>query len=180
MFRKSHLGVGGLAIIGVLFIAIMILANFLLRGAQVDLTQDKLFTLSDGTKNIVDNLKEPVNLYLFFSEKTATPQNEEKNYGIRVRELLEQLVRRSNGKLTLKVVDPQPFTDDEDRASELGILAKPVGMMGEKLYLGLAATNSTDGKEVIPYLDPHLDEQLEYDVAKLIHKLSSAKKPVVG
>src|SRR4029078_7574400 len=109
MFRKAHLGAGGLAIIGVLFIAIMILANFLLRGAQVDLTQDKLFTLSDGTKNIVAHLKEPVNLYLFFSEKTATPQNEEKNYGIRVRELLEQLVRRAHGKLTLHVLDARAF-----------------------------------------------------------------------
>ena len=180
MFQKTTLNAGTLTIVGVLFVGIMLLANYWLRGAQIDLTSDRLYTISDGTRHIVSGLKEPVNLYLFFSEKTATPQNEEKNYGIRVRELLEQLVRRSNGKLTLKVVDPQPFTDDEDRASELGILAKPVGMMGEKLYLGLAATNSTDGKEVIPYLDPHLDEQLEYDVAKLIHKLSTAKKPVIA
>jgi len=180
MFKKSHLGVGGLAIIGVLFIAIMLLAGTLLRGAQIDLTADKLYTLSEGTKNIVGNLKEPVNLYLFFSEKTASSRHEEKNYGIRVRELLEELVRRSNGKLTLKVIDPKPYSEEEDRATELGINAVPVGSMGEKLYLGLAATNSTDGKEAIPYLDPRLDEQLEYDVAKLIHKLSSTKKPVVG
>jgi len=180
MFKKSHLGAGGLAIIGVLFIAIMLLAGTLLRGAQIDLTADKLYTLSEGTRNIVGNLKEPVNLYLFFSEKTASSRHEEKNYGIRVRELLEELVRRSNGKLTLKVIDPKPYSEEEDRATELGINAVPVGSMGEKLYLGLAATNSTDGKEAIPYLDPRLDEQLEYDVAKLIHKLSSTKKPVVG
>jgi ABC-type uncharacterized transport system involved in gliding motility auxiliary subunit len=173
------LGVGGLAVTGLLFIAIMLLAGFLLRGAQVDLTKDKLYTLSDGTKNIVGNLKEPVNLYLFFSESAAATRPE-KNYGIRVRELLEQLVRRSDGKLTLKVIDPQPYTDEEDHASEFGISAVPVGAMGEKLYLGLAATNSTDGKEAIPYLDPRLDEQLEYEVAKLIHKLSNAKKPVIG
>jgi len=180
MFKKSHLGIGGLALIGLLFIGIMLLAGTLLRGAQLDLTQDRLYSLSDGTKRIIGNLKEPVNLYFFFSEKAAANRHEEKNYGKRVRELLEELVSRSNGKLTLKVIDPQPFTDEEDRASELGISAEPVGSLGEKMYLGLAATNSTDGKESIPYLDPRLDEQLEYEVAKLIHKLSSAKKPVIG
>jgi gliding motility-associatede transport system auxiliary component len=180
MSKKSHLGATGLAVIGVLFIAIMLLANQLLRGAKVDLTADNLYTISDGTDHIVQGLKEPVNLYLFFSEKTATPIPQIRNHGIRVRELLEELVSRSNGKLTLKVIDPQPFSEEEDRAQELGVQSVPLGATGDKLYLGLAATNSTDGKEAIAFLDPQSEEQLEYDVAKLIHKLSSAKKPVVG
>ena len=180
IFNKSRLGATGLAVIGVLFIAIMLLANQLLRGAKIDLTADNLYTISDGTDHIVKSLKEPVNLYLFFSEKTATPIPQIRNHGIRVRELLEELVSRSDGKLTLKVVDPQPFSEEEDRATELGVQSVPVGASGEKLYLGLAATNSTDGKEAIAFLDPQAEEQLEYDVAKLIHKLSSAKKPTVG
>ncbi len=101
-----------------------------------------------------------MNLYLFFSEKTAKAIPQIKNHGDRVRELLEELVSRSNGKLTLKVIDPQPFSEEEDRATELGISSVPIGATGEKLYLGLAATNSTDGKESIPYFDPQLDEQL--------------------
>jgi len=180
MSKKSHLGATGLAVIGVLFIAIMLLANTLLRGAKVDLTADNLYTVSEGTDHIVQGLKEPVNLYLFFSEKTATPIPQIRNHGIRVRELLEELVSRSNGKLTLKVIDPQPFSEEEDRAQELGVQSVPLGATGDKLYLGLAATNSTDGKEAIAFLDPQSEEQLEYDVAKLIHKLSNAKKPVVG
>jgi ABC-type uncharacterized transport system involved in gliding motility auxiliary subunit len=180
MFKKSNLNAAGLAVIGVLFAAIILLANLLLRGAQVDLTEGKLYTLSEGTKHIVSDLKEPVNLYYFFSESAATPIPQIRNHGVRVQELLEQLVARSNGKLTLKVIDPQPFSEEEDRATELGISSVPISAAGEKLYLGLAATNSTDGKESIPYLDPERDEQLEYDVAKLIYKLSSAKKPVIG
>jgi len=180
LFKKSSLGVTGLAIVGVLFIAIMLLANLLLRGAKFDLTSDNLYTISDGTDHIVQGLGEPVNLYLFFSEKTATPIPQLRNHGIRVRELLEELVSRSKGKLTLKVIDPQPFSEEEDRAQELGVNSMPISATGDKLYLGLAATNSTDGKEAIPFLDPQSEEQLEYDVAKLIHKLSSAKKPVVG
>jgi ABC-type uncharacterized transport system involved in gliding motility auxiliary subunit len=178
--NKPTLGAGGLALVGLLFIGVTLLANSLLRGAQLDLTADKLYTISDGTERIVRGLKEPVNLYLFFSERTATPVPEIKNYGTRVRELLEAMAARSNGKLTLKVIDPQPFSEEEDRATEFGISGMPINAGGDKLYLGLAATNSTDGKEAIPFLDPKLDEQLEYDVAKLIHKLSSAKKPVVG
>ncbi|MBC8026795.1 MAG: Gldg family protein [Steroidobacteraceae bacterium] len=180
MFSKTNLGTGGLALIALLFVGIMLLANVLLRGAQLDLTADKLYSVSDGTENIVKGLKEPVNLYLFFSEPTATPIPQIKNHGVRVRELLETLVARSDGKLTLKVIDPQPFSEEEDRATELGISSVPVGASGDKLYLGLAATNSTDGKEAIPYLDYQLEEQLEYDVAKLIQRLSTAKKPVIG
>ena len=180
MLKKSSLNAAGPLVIGVLFIAIILLANLLLRGAQVDLTAGKLYTLSDGTKHIVSDLKEPVNLYLFFSESAATPIPQIRNHGVRVQELLEQLVARSNGKLTLKVIDPLPFSEEEDRATELGISSVPISAAGEKLYLGLAATNSTDGKESIPYLDPDRDEQLEYDVAKLIYKLSSTRKPVIG
>jgi ABC-type uncharacterized transport system involved in gliding motility auxiliary subunit len=179
-FGAGKLGTGGLALIALLFVGIMLLANVLLRGAQLDLTADRLYSVSDGTKNIVKGLKEPVNLYLFFSEPTATPIPQIKNHGVRVRELLETLVARSDGKLTLKVIDPQPFSEEEDRATELGISSVPVGASGDKLYLGLAATNSTDGKEAIPYLDYQLEEQLEYDVAKLIQRLSTAKKPVIG
>ncbi len=178
--NKTTLGAGSLALVALLFVGITLLAKPLLRGAQIDLTSDNLYTLSDGTRNILKGLKEPVNLYFFFSDRTATPIPELKNYGSRVRELLESMAARSNGKLTLRVIDPQPFSEEEDRATELGVQGMQINAGGEKLYLGLAATNSTDGKEAIPFLDPKLDEQLEYDVAKLVYRLAAAKKPVVG
>lgn len=180
MFKKPNLGAGGLAIVGVLFVGIMLLANLLLRGARIDLTADKLYTITQGTENIIRNLEEPVNLYFFFSEDSAAEIQPLRNHGVRVRELLEELVSRSNGKLTLKVIDPQPFTEEEDRATELGVSSTPIGALGQRLYLGLAATNSTDGKEAIPFLDPQSEEQLEYDVAKLVYNLSTPKKPVVA
>ena len=170
----------GIFFVGILFIGITLLANSLLRNVKVDLTSDRLYTISEGTEHIVRGLKEPVNLYLFYSERAATPMPELKNYGTRVRDFLEELASRSGGMLKVKVIDPQPFSEEEDRANELGIAGTQISAGGEKLYLGLAATNSTDGKEAIPFLDPSLDEQLEYDVAKLIYKLSNAKKPVVG
>jgi ABC-type uncharacterized transport system involved in gliding motility auxiliary subunit len=180
MLKKSTFGPATLVVAGLLFVGVMLLANLLLRGAQFDLTADRLYTISDGSRNIVRGLKEPVNLYFFFSEKTAASLPQMQTYGVRVRELLEKLVSMSDGKLTLKIIDPQPFSEEEDRATELGIQSVPVTAGGEKLYMGVAATNSTDGKESIAFLDPAQDEQLEYDVAKLIYKLGNAKKPVIG
>jgi ABC-type uncharacterized transport system involved in gliding motility auxiliary subunit len=179
--KKTTLGAGSLALVAALFIGIALLANTLLRGAQLDLTADKLYTLSDGTRNLLHGLKEPVNLYFFFSDRDATTVDPQlKTYGKRVRELLESMVERSNGKLTLKVIDPKPFTEEEDRANELGVQGAQSGPNGERFYFGLAGTNSTDGKEALPSLDPKLDEQLEYDVAKLVYKLATGKKPVVA
>ncbi len=179
MLKKSTLGAGGLALVGLAFIGLMLLANLFLR-AQVDLTHDDLYTISEGTERIVRAPKEPVNLYFFFSEKSATPIPPLRNHGVRVRELLEALVARSNGKLTLKVVDPEPFSEEEDRATEFGINAMPLNTAGDRLYLGLAGTNSVGDKEAIGFLDPKREELLEYDVAQMVYKLSVDKKPVVG
>jgi len=121
---KQHiLGARGVALVGILFIGITLLANTLLRGAQIDLTSNRLYTVSEGTAHIVRGLKEPVNLYLFFSERTATQLPDIKNYGVRVHDFLEELAALSNGKLTLKVIDPQAFSEEEDRATELGAAA---------------------------------------------------------
>ncbi len=178
--KNSTLGTGALLVVGLLFVGVLLLADSLLRGAKIDLTSDNLHSLSDGTERIVRGLKEPVNVYFFFSKNTAAEYPQIKNYGTHVQELLEELASQSKGKLTLKVIDPQPFSEDEDRATELGITSEQVNATGDRLFFGIAATNSTDGKDAIPVLDPKLEEQLEYEVAKLIYKVASSSKPVVG
>ncbi len=100
-------------------------------------------------------------------------------YANRVREFLEELSARAGGKIRLRVIDPQPFSDDEDRAGELGLQSLQAGG-GDALYFGLAGTNSTDGRSVIPSFQADREEFLEYDVAKLINELGTPKKPVIG
>ena len=78
------------------------------------------------------------------------------------------------------MIDPKPFSEDEDRAAEFGLQAVPMGARNESLYFGLAGTNSTDGREVIGFFQPDKEEFLEYDVASLIHRLGNPKKPTVG
>jgi ABC-type uncharacterized transport system involved in gliding motility auxiliary subunit len=179
MTKRSTLGGGALIALAVLFIGLTILFSAFLRGWRVDLTQNGLYTIAPGTEKILRELKEPVNLYFFFSDKEATDYPEIKTYGTRVRELLEELVARSNGKLHLSVIDPQPYSEEEDRANELGVRGAPDNT-GRNLYFGLAATNSTDGKGAIEVFDQRKEEFLEYDVVKLIYQLSNPKKPVIG
>ena len=101
-------------------------------------------------------------------------------YATRVREFLEEIAARSGGKIRLRVIDPQPFSEDEDRAAEAGLQSLQVGARGDALYFGLAGTNSTDGRSAIPSFQPDREEFLEYDVAKLVHELATPKKPVIG
>ena len=177
--RKLMTG-GALAVLAVLFVAVILIGNRVFRGAQVDLTQNHLYTLSQGTKNILADIDEPVHLYLFWSDKETHGIPQLRIYAQRVREMLEEMAGRAHGKIKLEVIDPQPFSEDEDRATGYGLQAVPAGNNGEKIFLGLAGTNSTNGKSVIPFLQPNKEAFLEYDIAKLIHELTVTHKPAVG
>ncbi len=175
------MGVGGLVLLAILFLGVVMLSNLGLRGMRLDLTQNKLYTLSSGTQQVLRELKEPINLYFYFSRDVAAKQSPLiQPYATRVREFLEEISARAGGKIHLHVIDPQPFSDDEDRAAEFGLEALPAGNSGESLYFGLAGTNSTDGRSAIPNFQPDREEFLEYDVAKLIQDLGTPKKPVIG
>jgi ABC-type uncharacterized transport system involved in gliding motility auxiliary subunit len=178
--KRSTLGGGTLLGLALLFIGLTILFNYALRGWRLDLTQNRLYTTAPGTDRILASIREPINLYFFFSEKTAAQLPEFKTYGTRVREFLEELSTRSRGKLRLHVIDPQPFSEEEDRASELGVRGTPIGATGSQFYFGLAATNATDGHGAIEFFDPHKEQFLEYDVVKLVYQLANPKKPVVA
>jgi ABC-type uncharacterized transport system involved in gliding motility auxiliary subunit len=178
--RRVGFGIGGLIALAVLFLGVVMLSNVGLRGARVDLTQNKLYTLSPGTRQVLAELKEPVNLYFYFSREAAASQAPlVLPYATRVREFLEELSARANGKIRLHIVDPQPFSDDEDRAAEFGLQSLQSGS-GDALYFGLTGTNSTDGRASIPSFQADREEFLEYDVAKLINELGAPKKPVIG
>jgi ABC-type uncharacterized transport system involved in gliding motility auxiliary subunit len=177
--RRALTG-GTLAVLAVLFVAVTVLANNLLRGAQVDLTENSIYTLSEGTEKVLGEIGEPINLYFFFSDKGTAEIPQVRTYATRVRELLEEIARKSGGKIKLSVIDPLPFSEEEDRASSFGLQAVPTGPGGETIFFGLAGTNATDGRMVIPFFQADKESFLEYDVAKLIHSLNTSTKPVVG
>jgi ABC-type uncharacterized transport system involved in gliding motility auxiliary subunit len=179
--KRSTLGGGTLIALALLFTGITLLSGYALRSWRIDLTQNRLYTTAPGTDRILRGLKEPINLYLFYSAGTGSQYPQVASYATRVRDLLREFAARSNGRIHLHFVDPQPFSADEDRAAELGVRSVNVGgNAGNALYFGLAGTNSTDGHAAIDFFDPNKGEFLEYDLAKLVYQLSGARKPVIG
>ncbi len=178
--RTGLLTGGGLLLAVVLFFAVNIVANTLLTSSRVDLTQNRLYTLSEGTLNILGRLEEPVTLRLFLTRDVAALLPGISSYANRVRELLEEYERHANGMLDVRLVDPEPFSEDEDRAVGYGLSGVPLGDGDTVLYFGLVGTGSTDEEEVIPFFSVEREEFLEYDLTKLVHQLSQPKLQVVG
>lgn len=180
-WQRTGYGVGALAALAVLFLGLIMLSNLGLRGARLDLTQNHLYTLSPGTTQVLGEIKEPINLHFYFSRDAASKKLPLlMPYAARVREFLEEVTARSGGKIRLSVIDPLPFSEEEDRAAEAGLTPLQGGAGGDALYFGLVGTNSTDGRSVIPSFAPDREEFLEYDVAKLIHELATPRKPTIG
>src|SRR5256885_17104098 len=98
MNTRSTLGGGTLLALALLFIGLTILFNHALRGWRLDLTQNRLYTTAAGTDRILASIREPINLYFFFSEKTATQLPQLKTYGVRVRAFLHELAARPGGR----------------------------------------------------------------------------------
>ena len=178
---RRMLGLAALGVAALLFLSVNLFSQAALRQARLDLTADHLFTLSQGTRNILASLKEPVSLKLFFSDKLAGAAPQLRLYGQRVREVLEEYVNRSGGKIRLQVIDPEPFSEAEDRAVQAGIQGIPLDQgSGQAAYFGLAGTNGTDRREVIPFFSQSREAFLEYDLTKLVYALTDPPKPVVG
>ena len=177
---RSVYTAGILLLLAVLFVTLTIMSSVFLKGMRVDLTENSLYTLNEGTRNILNNMDEPVNLYLYFSEDISRDLPQFRGYARWAGEMLEEFVEQSDGKLTLQRGDPVPFSPQEDQAAQYGLQGVPVGTAGDMLYFGLVGTNSLDGLEVMPFLQPDKEKFLEYDLAKIVFSLSHPQHKKVG
>lgn len=178
--NKNIISTTGLALAAALFIAIIILANATLTSWRIDLTENKLFTLSDGTLNILHNLEEPVRLDFYFSQKAIVGYPALMNYGVRVRDMLLEYEAHSDGMLQLNIIDPEIFSEEEDQAVANGVQSVPLNNAGDRAYFGLVGTNSTDEEKIIPFFQSSKESALEYDITKLLYNLAYPEKRVVG
>lgn len=151
-----------------------------LPGAAWDVTADKLYALSEGSKTIVGRLPEPVTLRLYFSSSLGEAAPLYATYAQRVEDLLRAYARASDDKVRIITIDPQPFSEEEDAALADGLQGVRLNTAGDKVYFGLVASNSTDGKEVIPFLQPEREPFLEYDITKILSSLSHTTKKRVA
>ena len=180
MKRRTLYSTSGLVLIAVLLLAINLFAGLLIKGVRFDMTENRLYTLSDGTRNILAKLDEPVTLRFYFSEKQFSDMPVLATYGQRVRELLEEYAAASNGKLRLVIEAPEPFSDAEEQAARYGMQGVPVGTSGGYAWFGLVGSNSVGDIRRIPFFQSDQEDALEYTVSKLVYSLANPQKPVVG
>jgi ABC-type uncharacterized transport system involved in gliding motility auxiliary subunit len=169
-----------------LVIAIVVVINYIVGGLglgnfRVDVTEDGLYTLSTGTKNILGRIDpdKPVTIryYVTSDERVMPPVLN--TYARNVQDLLLELQKASSDLIILEKLAPNPDSDDEDKAREDQIQGMQVNAEGDNIYLGVAIQSGSQ-KEVIPFLNPTEETKLEYDFARAINKVISSKKPVVG
>ncbi len=163
-----------------LFVATVILANTALTSWRIDLTENNLFTLSDGTINILKNLEEPVQLDFYFSNKGMVDFPLLANYGARVRDMLEEYAAHADGKLILNIIEPETFSEAEDQAVASGLRTVSANATSDRVYFGLVGTNSTDDEKVIPFFQTNRESALEYDITKMVFNLAYPDKRVIG
>jgi ABC-type uncharacterized transport system involved in gliding motility auxiliary subunit len=179
-FERNTLAITALVVAVVFLISLNIFSSNTLRRAQLDLTQDHLYTLSNGTKKVLAAIDEPITMRFYLSRNLAEQSPVHANYAARVRELLDRYVQLSGGKIHLLTYAPEPYSPEEDQAIAAGLQGVQINAAGEMAYFGLAATNSTDDQRTIPFFDPAREPYLEYDLTKLVYSLAHPKKPVVG
>jgi len=177
--RVANIGGGVAGLIAVVLIAVavnVILDNLRLRA---DLTEEKLYTLSEGTRSILEDLDRPVILKFFFNESNPQVPVQIKNFSRRVLDLLAEYEVRSDGMIEVQTFDPEPDSTAEDWARRHGLSGQSLGFMGPTLYLGLVAVQG-DREQAIPFLDMQAEELLEYHVTRLITRVANPDKPVVA
>jgi ABC-type uncharacterized transport system involved in gliding motility auxiliary subunit len=200
--RRRTLLFSALIVLIVSYCTLTLVTSRWLEPERFDLTQDGLYTLSTGTRQIIDNARRPLWLTLYFSQHATRDLPQLRSYEQRVNEMLQEMVARSHGRIRLQVVDPVPYSDDEASAEGNGLTPISGGTNGERIFFGLVgATRQTgaenlsdltadvpdeaDGKPIdrtlaIPFFDPGRETFLEYDVAKLLYQLSEPERPHIG
>lgn len=176
---REALAWGSVALAVIFFLALNALSNTVLTSTQLDLTEDGLYTLSDGTKEVLASVEEPIDIRFYYSKQLDEIGPDIARHAKRVRELLQRYEQLSDGMVRVEEYDPQPFSPEEDLAVSDGLQGLPIDQSGAKAYFGVAGINSTDDVAAIGYVAPERSAFLEYDLTRLISNLANPEKAVV-
>ncbi|MDF1836374.1 MAG: Gldg family protein [Planctomycetota bacterium] len=177
---KQLFSITGLIVALVLFIGVNQFSETALRKMRVDLTQNGLYSLSEGSQNILGKLDEPLDLKFFYSKSSAPDGSPIPAYAQRVRELLEEYEAKADSMVRLEIIHTEPFSESEDAATQAGLSGFRINEAGDRLFFGLVGTNSVDDTEVIPFFEPSRESSLEYDITQLIYRLGTEERPLIG
>ncbi|MCF7762629.1 MAG: Gldg family protein [Verrucomicrobia bacterium] len=166
---------------GVVAMFLLVVAVYIISGVvrgRFDLTAEKLYTLSPGTKAILAKLDTPVQIRFYCTQDSREMPIPLKTYAQRVEDLLNEYRKFAGANIEIKKLDPKPDSDAEDQANLDGVQGQMLSM-GDKIYFGLAI-NQLDSKVSIPFLSPDRERQLEYDISRAISGVTTTEKASIG
>jgi len=172
---RSAFGIAALVVIAILANWLVSLTPLGNRG--IDFTENKIHTLSDGTRAILTELDTPVVIRYYATRGSTYMPEEIKLHMRRVDDLLAEYASLSDGMLRIEHLDPEPDTEAEDSAQLDGMSGQRIN--NENVYFGLAVS-CLDKTTVIPFLDPRDETMLEYHLSSAIAEVSTPVKPVIG
>jgi len=178
--NRRTLALGAVVLAAVTLLSVNLIASNALRDARFDLTKERLFTISEGTRKALRAIDEPIDVRVYFSKRLGEAAPSYAKSFERVRTMLDQYGAIARGKLRISYFDPEPFSDAEERAVATGLKGVRLNQEGEMGYFGIAGTNSTDTEANLPFLSTDRERFLEYDVTKLIVTLANQRKASVG
>jgi len=172
-------------IISILCTVILFLSsNYIIQKINVnlgiDFTSTKTFSLSEGTKRVINEIEEPIKISFIYSRNLSKNIPIIQNYANQVQGLLNRYSDLSSNKIELNFIEPEPYSEDEDYVNRYGIQGFPIDQEGSKVYFGLIASNTTDDIETVPFFDPSKAGSLEKQLTDIIYKLNRSKKPMIG
>jgi ABC-type uncharacterized transport system involved in gliding motility auxiliary subunit len=182
MNRTIRAIIGAGLVLVIVFSAISITQN-IGRSLKLDITEQRLYVLSDGTKSILSKLNQPIKAKLYYA-KTASLKGPDQirffnNYYEYVRALLEEYVAASNGMVELEIVDPRPFSDEEAQAMKYGLRRFPI-TEEESFFFGMVVQTQFGVEKAIPFFSPDRQNFVEYDVSYLIDTAVTRQKRKIG
>lgn len=169
----------------VIFAAIIVVnVNFLVERlfplTHLDLTEEQLYTISEGTRQTLAGIDEPINVEVYFSEALGERAPSYAQHFERLKTMFDQYSELANGRLIVNYSDPLPFSTVEESAVASGLIGLPTNTQGDLSYFGIVASNSIDEESTIPFVDIGREQFLEYDLTSRIYQLANPEKSVVG
>ncbi len=177
--QKNYLIVSILSTV-ILFLSFNFIIQKINFNLGVDFTSTKTFTLSSGTKRVIDEIEEPIKINFVYSRDLSKNIPIIQNYANQVQGLLNRYSDLASGKIELNFIEPEPYSDDEDYVNRYGVQGFPIDQEGSKVYFGLIASNTTDDIETVPFFDPSKAGTLEKQLTDIVYKLNRSKKPMIG
>ncbi len=163
-----------------IFLSFNFIINKINFNIGIDFTSTKTFTLSKGTKNVLANIEEPLKIEFIYSRSLSKNIPIIQNYANQIEGLISRYVGLAKGKIEFQIIEPEPYSDEEDYVERYGVQGFPVDQEGSNIYFGLIATNTTDDTEIIPFFDPSKAGSLEKQLTDIVYKLNRVEKPKIG